>query len=355
MVQHLRPGGIETLVLELLQRAVDEHMLVVSLEGNQGQALDAWPVLEQLTGRIFFLDKQPGWQPIVIRHLHRLMKANNVRSVHTHHIGPLIYGGIAARVAGVPIRLHTEHDAWHLEDPRRRRLQRLALRLVSPKLIADADFVADAVRQHWPTVDIRVVRNGVDTERFRPGDRTEARRILGLPVAGTLIGSGGRLEAVKGHDVLVDAFSRLPKHVHLAIAGSGRRAEALRRQADTLGIAGRVHFLGRVDDMPSFYRAIDLYCQPSHQEGMPLAPLEAQSCGTLVVATDVGGTREAVCPLSGRLVPRGDAVRLAEQIQAALSRPRDTEPREFVRKHRDSHSMAQTYAALRQAGVAPGA
>jgi glycosyltransferase involved in cell wall biosynthesis len=356
IVQHLRPGGIETLVLELLRLAEeDERMLIVSLEGNPQQAHDAWPLLDSIADRILFLDKQPGWQPGIVWRLRKLMQANRVSSVHTHHIGPLIYGGVAARLAGVPARLHTEHDAWHLADPQRRRLQRLALRLVSPVLVADADFVAAAMHLHWPGLDVRVIRNGIDTDRFKPGNKSHARAKLGLPQSATLIGSAGRLEAVKGHAVLIDAFSRLPSHTHLAIAGNGSRIESLRKQAGSLGIDDRVHFLGSIDDMPTFYRAMDLFCQPSHQEGMPLAPLEAQACGTCVVATHVGGTREAVCPASGSLVPPDDPARMAEQLQARLARPPGSSPRQFVKNHSDSRSMAQSYAALRRAACQTGA
>jgi len=72
------------------------------------------------------------------------MKAN---VVHTHHIGPLLYAGIAARLSGVKHLIHTEHDAWHLNNSRRCKLQRWAIRLTRPQLIADANSVAVSVKK----------------------------------------------------------------------------------------------------------------------------------------------------------------------------------------------------------------
>ncbi|MBZ4288949.1 hypothetical protein LAN16_24115, partial [Mycobacterium tuberculosis] len=66
--------------------------------------------------------------------------------VHTHHIGPLLYAGYAARLTGVQTRIHTEHDAWHLQDDKRRHLQALALKAVQPTLVADATRVYNQLR-----------------------------------------------------------------------------------------------------------------------------------------------------------------------------------------------------------------
>jgi glycosyltransferase involved in cell wall biosynthesis len=355
VVQHLKPGGIETLTLDLLNHADEtEHMLIVSLEGSRTRALADWPTLRPFADQLHFLDKRPGWRPGLIWQLRQLMRELNVNSVHTHHIGPLIYGGIAARLAGIGNRLHTEHDAWHLSRSRRRRLQGMVLRVVAPQLVADADIVAESIRGYWPRLETRVIRNGIDTHRFVPGDSRLARSRLGLPQQVKLIGCSGRLEAIKGQDVLIESTSRLPANIHLAIAGSGRREKQLRKQVRDLALEKRVHFLGHIDDMPLFYQSIDLFCQPSHQEGLPLAPLEAQACNVPVVATNVGGSREALCPTTGRLVPRGDVGRMTSQLLASLTERAGSEPRDFVKRHGDVRQMARSYAALRRPCHVPG-
>jgi glycosyltransferase involved in cell wall biosynthesis len=355
IVQHLDPGGIETMALDLMRHAeADERMLIVSLEGRRKPSLERWPVLQPFADNLIFLDKQPGWRAGLIWQLARLMKSLGVSSVHTHHIGPLVYGGLAARLAGIKNRIHTEHDAWHLSSARRRRLQGAFLRLVSPILVADAEAVAQGIGIHWPDKSARIIRNGIDTHRFRPGSQRAARAKLGLPVDAKLVGSSGRLESVKGHDVLLDALFRLPNKVHVAIAGDGSQARKLLAQANDLGIASRFHLLGRVDAMPEFYQALDVYCQPSHQEGMPLAPLEAQACGIPTVATAVGGMREAVCPVSGFLVPKGDARQLAERLRLVLGSGSPVNPRDFVERHGNVRLMARSYASLRHTGCAAG-
>ena len=101
--------------------------------------------------------------------------------MHTHHVGPLLYGGLAARLAGIRRLVHTEHDAWHLTDPRRRRLQAGLVGLLRPCLVADAALVRDSAEAALPGRRYAVIGNGVDTHRFTPGDRDAARRVLGLP------------------------------------------------------------------------------------------------------------------------------------------------------------------------------
>jgi glycosyltransferase involved in cell wall biosynthesis len=190
------------------------------------------------------------------------------------------------------------------------------------------------------------VPNGIDTERFTPGDQDEARRKFGLPRQTRLIGCAARLHPVKGHRFLLDALAALPGDVHLALAGDGEEASALEGQARRLGIDGRVHFLDRVDDMPDFYRALDAFCLPSLCEGLPLSTLEAQSSGIPVVVTDAGGSPESACTSSGRVVPAGDVDALAGALRSVLDAPPDADPRSFVKANGDVRAMSAAYAAL---------
>jgi hypothetical protein len=94
IVQHLRPGGIESLVLELVRFSPPgDETLVISLEGNREQAVAAWPRLAEHADRLVFLDKTPGWRPGLVTRLVRLFRGLRPHAVHTHHVGPLIYGG----------------------------------------------------------------------------------------------------------------------------------------------------------------------------------------------------------------------------------------------------------------------
>ena len=348
IVQHLRPGGIETMALDLhgYFTAQGHASWIISLEGEHAAALSAWPRLRQYADRIVFLDKPDRLSPAFVLRLAAQLRRVGATSVHTHHIGPLLYGGLARPLAGVRSLVHTEHDAWHLECPRRRRLQKWLLRLLRPVLVADAEDVGKVLRDLFDPRDLRVIRNGIDTKRFTPGDRDAARQRLGLPTDVRLVGCAGRLEAVKGQAYLIRALARLPADVHLALAGHGSEELELREASDALGLAQRVHFLGRIDDMPGFYRALDCFCQPSLREGMPLAPLEAQACGAPAIVSDVGGSRECLCPHSGILIPPGDVDAIVAAVTDALATAPARSPRDFVCDHGDRDAMAQAYSAL---------
>ena len=345
VVQHLAPGGLEVMALELARaQASGRRTLVLSLEGDAESAIAAWPRLAQHRQQLIFLGKKPGLDATLVPRLVALFRRLKPWAVHTHHVGPLLYAGPAARLAGVKRRLHTEHDAWHLQDARRRSVVKLALKLARPVLVADAPHVAEAVQAAIGVLPA-VVLNGVDTTRFAPGDKSAARVALGLPQGRPIIGVAARLETVKGVDLAVAAMAALPGNALLAVAGDGSQAVALRHQAAALGVTGRVRFLGLGQDMAGFYQALDLYCLPSRNEGLPLALLEAQSCGLPVVAARVGGVAAAVDPHSATLVAAEDPVALASAMQAALGR-QGGEPRRFVLAHASLAAAASAYLTL---------
>lgn len=352
IVQHLRPGGIETMALDLMKFCEQhENALIISLEGQRDAAIRQWPRLRAFDHQLIFLDKKPGIHPLLVLTLRRLFKQLKADVIHSHHIGPLLYGGIAARLAGVRCLLHTEHDAWHLNSPRRCTLLRRLVALLRPSLVADADAVADEISRRLNGQQVRVIRNGIDTARFVPGKKTVARARLKLPEQVHLIGCSGRLEKVKGQRFLIEAMNFLPDDVHLVLAGSGSTENRLRHQVRQLKLDNRVHFLGSIDTMNTFYQALDLFCLPSLNEGLPLSPLEAQACNIPAAVTDVGGARETLCPDSGVLLPPGNAVVIASRLQQMLGDGQRAAPRQFVRQQGDVRLMAKSYANLRYTGA----
>jgi len=351
VVQHLKPGGIETMALDLIDfGGVNERTYIISLEGKKEHAIEQWPRLKPYAENIIFFNKQPGKTPLLIVKLARLLKKLKANVVHTHHIGPLLYGGLAAKLARTNCLIHTEHDAWHLNDPRRCSVQKTLLRLIQPILVADAQTVAETIRRQLNIDAIKIIPNGIDTGRFIPGNKIKAREELQLPTQIKLIGCSGRLEHVKGQHILIDALHELPSEVHLVLAGSGTMEANLHQQVSQLKLNERVHFLGRIDNMPTFYQSLDLFCLPSLNEGFPLSPLEAQSCGIPSLVSDVGGARETLCVECSEYVPSNNATLMAKSLFTMLNKHYSTSPRDFIVKHGDVRLMAERYAALRPVG-----
>jgi teichuronic acid biosynthesis glycosyltransferase TuaC len=161
----------------------------------------------------------------------------------------------------------------------------------------------------------QVIPNGVDLEGFRPIDRAQARRALGLEERGWLL-SAGQLLPAKGHDAVIRALTELPGW-GLLIAGEGPEEPALRSLAGRIGVLDRVRFLGRVapEQMPTHYCAADVLVLASHREGMPNVLLESLACGSPVIATRVGACPDIVRePLAGRIVDRPDPSGIAAAV-----------------------------------------
>jgi len=138
---------------------------------------------------------------------------------------------------------------------------------------------------------------------------------LGIPEDAVLVGQIGRLSPEKGPDVFLRAA--LAAHgsapdVHFVLVGEGPLRADLQELVARLGLASRVHFAGLRQDMASVYAELDIVVSASRSEAMPLALLEAMSCGLPVVATRVGGVPDLIQPgLSGWLVGDGDMMRWA--------------------------------------------
>ncbi len=130
---------------------------------------------------------------------------------------------------------------------------------------------------------------------------------------------------MKGLEHLIDAVAELRQigiRFELRIAGSGSLLDGLKQRASRAGVADEVAFTGHVEDMPAFYHQLDLFVLPSLSEGLPLTVLEAMASGLPVVATNVGGTAEALRDgIDGFVVPPGDVAALISAISRLHESP----------------------------------
>lgn len=162
---------------------------------------------------------------------------------------------------------------------------------------------------------LHALRNGVDLQRFVPEPRGSARQRLGLPPDAKLLLSVGHLVERKGHHIAIEALPLLLPEVRLLIAGSGPERAALQRQAEQLGVADRVQFVGVVPqtDLKWWYSAADALALCSSREGWANVLLESMACGTPVIATNIWGTPDVVStPAAGVLMPERSAQGLAQ-------------------------------------------
>ena len=172
---------------------------------------------------------------------------------------------------------------------------------------------------------IRVISNGVDIERFEPLDRIEARRSLGLPIAGPIIISVGSLVPAKRHDLLIASIARIVPQIpdlKAYIIGDGELRANLEAQIRKADMEDHVFLLGKKSntDLCPWFSAANASCLASEREGWPNVVMESLACGTPVVATRVGGIPEIiVSPDLGNMVD-GNPDSMAAGIVSSLDR-----------------------------------
>jgi D-inositol-3-phosphate glycosyltransferase len=215
------------------------------------------------------------------------------------------------------------------------------------QVLASADRIiaatlAEQAQLQWlynsSTRRITVIPPGVDTSRFYPIPDDEAKEFVGIPANDRMILYVGRIEPLKGLDVLLEAMGRYccnenveQSHLHLAIIGGEpdvsrekMTEEMARLQAmrESYGLKDMVTFLGKrgQDTLPYYYSAADVVVVPSHYESFGMVALEAMACGTPVVASQVGGLAFLVQDgVTGYTVPVGDPEALCTHLSDLLN------------------------------------
>jgi glycosyltransferase involved in cell wall biosynthesis len=341
IIARLNIGGPAIHVVNLtagLDPARFEQVLVVGTESpTEGSMLDhalshgVQPV--QIPEMVTDFSLKPR-DLTALNKLYRLMRQEQPLIVHTHTAKAGLLGRVAARLARVPIVIHTYHghvlQGYYspLKNTLVRRMEQ-SLALLSNRLVAVSEQVKEDLVHYGvaPAAKIEVIPLGFNLAPFLEArtQRGQLRQEYALDRRARLIGIVGRLFPIKNHRLFLDAAARVAAQEPAArflVVGDGELRSALEQQAQALGIADRVLFTGWRRDLPRIYADLDVLVVSSDNEGTPVSAIEAMAAGCPVVATRVGGLPDFITDGdTGVLVPPRDLNKLATAIVYLLDNP----------------------------------
>lgn len=328
VVESMRRGGAETVVVEHVRLASAGVEPVVVALNHDGPAFEA---VRAAGARTYLLGKGSARLAGLAR-LVSILRAERPVVVNGHNATGGLYATVAGALAGVPVRVRTEHTlhfagrhsfVYPVLEPA---LTALTHRVVC---VCDAVRASHATRMTWAAPRFVTVPNGISplpapAAGTWPG-REAARAALGLgddTVAFLTIGS---LSPQKAQHVMLEAFAGVAAATpaaRLLVAGEGNRRATLETLAGRLGIAGRLDWLGPREDAAALLDACDVFVLSSEREGLPMTILEAMRARRAVVTTRVGGTAEAVVDgVTGLVTPVGDPKALGAAMRALAEDP----------------------------------
>ncbi len=314
----LNQGGVQQGVLNLF-RGLDARRFrpiacAIENDGAVGREIAAAGFDVIVLGR-----RKKGWGVRIVRDLVQLIRERKIIIVHASSYHPSLFARLAGRLAKAPVLISHEHVVFD-----HRRLNRCLLSHLMGRVTDAHIAVSGAVRDQvvsWYRLDparVRVIHNGVDTERFAPRvATTDAKRSLGFPPEAFTVMTTCRLDPEKGHRLLFQALAPVWKArgLHLVVVGTGRGEADVKMACEAHGLTAGVTFTGLRRDIPDLLAAADVFVSPTLQEGFPNAVLEAMAMSRAVIATDVAGNREAASHEENALIiPPADTTAIREAI-----------------------------------------
>lgn len=318
-------GGLQFVVFNLL-KSIDRAKYRPFL----GCLLNTKPLESAFKGidvQFISLNKPANLDVFLPFKLAKILKEKDISLIHTHNTGPYLYGAIAARLAGVPVIIHTEHGRTFPDKKRLMRAEKI-LSIFTNQIISVSNILKQNLMRYEniSSNKIRVVHNGIDVDRFcrRPSHEAKAiKKELGFEPDDFIIGNVARLDTVKDHENLIKAYAVVQEKVpqaKLLIIGEGPLKNEIVKLVNELEISQNVTFLSARKDIPELLNVIDIFVLSSRNEGISLTLLEAMASERAVIATEVGGNKEIIQHrLNGFLVPPSDFIKLSGAILELLN------------------------------------
>ncbi|HSA30852.1 MAG TPA: glycosyltransferase [Candidatus Omnitrophota bacterium] len=304
-----------------------------------------------------------------IKFLNKIISDHKIDIVNTHHTSPLVQGLLSFKVFNRVRIIHTEHtrlDCYDFIKPRHIALLKFCLRCVD-RVLGISEGVCAYFRNELGIPDRKIMKilNGVDVNNFRIMDngkgRMEKRQELGIGENDIVIGTFANFRKQKNHGLLLKAVKLLRdkgiNNIKVVFAGDGPERQNIEQMIQDLCLVSCVLCLGARQDIPELMNMLDIYCLPSHFEGLPISLIEAFAAGKQVVATDVDGNRDVVREMgTGILVKPDDPEMLAEAIlkimEGGVRNTDDSKgPSSVLRSPFSFESMIKNYEDLFQSFV----
>jgi len=329
VIQNLNYGGMERVLSDIALCADRErfemHVLCLRYLGRFANGLDQVATLH-------VADPMRRGSMLWPRALANQIGSIGPDVVHSHS-GVWYKATFGARLAGVPLVVHTEHGRAKPDPIWNRLVDRVGAARTDAVVAVSAALAEDLARSlAIPKRKLLIIPNGVDTATYCPrADTGRLRGELGLAPDRPIIGSIGRLEPIKGYDVMIEAFNRLRlrgghNDAVLVIAGEGSERPALQQIVRAHNLDDSVFLLGWRDDVLDMHSAFAFFTMASRSEGTSISLLEAMSAGLPPVVTEVGGNAAVLgLELRDRLVPPEDPSALASAWAKLLGDPRRLE------------------------------
>lgn len=314
VIAEMGTGGAETVVADLATHLVGrgDQVAVASEPGWRAERLHAQGIG---TLAVPLRGRGPRGLAVAAARIRGEVLRRPVDVVHAHNVRASVAAHLGARWPGRrPALLTTVHGLAEDDYPTAARV----LDRVADRVVAVSGDVADRLTAHGLRAGLDVVENAAD-----PGDPVgpaRARAELGLPPGVPVVLCVARLAPPKRHDLLVEAWRRVPGPAVLLVAGDGPGRARLAADVREAGLGDRVRLLGTRGDVPTLLAAADALVLPTDREGLPMTVLEAMAAGVPVVASAVGGLR-SLDPRTVGLVPPGSAAALAARLVEVLGDP----------------------------------
>lgn len=270
-----------------------------------------------------------------LRRFAQYLKKHEIDVVHTHDFYTNIFGMAGAALARVPVRIASRRESA-VRPAKQRLVERSAYR-VAHAVVANCEEVRQQlIKEGVPARKVRTIYNGLDPARIQVAhaDRKEILTSLNLPQSARFVTIMANMRAhvwkpepacYKDHPTFLRAAQQVSERVPEAafiVAGEGELKEQTQEFARDLGIADRTFFIGRCQNVGAVLSISDVCVLSSRAEGFSNAILEYMAAGRPVVATDVGGAREAIVDgETGHIVAPGDHERMAQHIISLLLDP----------------------------------
>ncbi len=339
-------GGVERQVLALLER-YDKNRFVVDVacgKSTDGALRDEYLA----TGSRLILCRWSSYVfPFVLR-LFWLLRRERYSVIHARMSEVSGAAMLAAKLANVPTRIASyEHTHTDWRNPGT--INRLAVvvlqwmaRRWATKILGVSESCLDVYYPDWRQRpgQFQICYNGVDIKQFsRTVTPHEVRRELGLPGDSQVVGHVGGFRKIKNHQTLIDVAERVSEqleNVYFLLVGEGKLRQQIEKEVAKRGLSSRFVFTGNRYDVARLLAAMDVFVFPSLFEAFGIVAVEAQLSKLPIVASDLPGIREVLCPAMHKFCqPPLDSAGMAEQVISLLEDPQlrgklGHEAREYV-------------------------